>query len=173
MESRGETPHRDDYLTHLAETVGLDKLKSPNKLRVDQLIQKAELVNIEVVAGLKGLGRIIDKPKIQKPGLALAGFLKYLDPGRVQVLGRPEMEFLEQQPAANRKRLLEVIYRAGVACFLITRSQHPFEEMIQLSDRHEIPLLVTPMSGGDAVECLLSVLEKVLAPRVNIHGNFD
>ena len=57
---------------------------------------------------------MITAPQIQKPGLALAGFFEYLHPGRVQILGRSEVEFLgrahggHSPPGRRPARLLRV-----------------------------------------------------------------
>jgi HPr kinase/phosphorylase len=44
-------------------------------------------LEFDVVAGRAGLvTRAITNPRIQKPGLALAGYLPYVKPGRLQIL---------------------------------------------------------------------------------------
>src|SRR6266540_6245556 len=48
-----------------------------------------------VLAGEAGLGRRITIPRIQKPGLALAGYVRQLHPERVQVLGATEISYLQ------------------------------------------------------------------------------
>ena len=52
-------------------------------------------LDFEVAAGADGLEtRLITNPRIQKPGLALAGYLPYVKPGRLQILGESEYDFL-------------------------------------------------------------------------------
>ena len=65
-------------------------------------------LGLELVAGHKGLERPIDWPRVQKPGLAIAGFMDYVKPNRVQILGKSEFDFLktlsrERRPGAPRR----------------------------------------------------------------------
>ena len=51
-------------------------------------------LHLELLAGKKGLGKKITIPRIQKPGLALTGDTKNLHPGRIQIIGKTEMRYL-------------------------------------------------------------------------------
>jgi len=55
--------------------------------------EAASSLNLVLLSGSDGIDNVVDRPRIQKPGLALAGFLEYVHPGRVQVLGRSETSF--------------------------------------------------------------------------------
>ena len=50
--------------------------------------EAAEGLSLVLVSGSGGLDNIVNRPRIQKPGLALAGFLEYIHPGRIQILGK-------------------------------------------------------------------------------------
>ena len=57
--------------------------------------KRLAFLELEVIAGHEGLDdRKITSPRIQKPGLALAGFLPYVKPGRLQILGQSEFDYL-------------------------------------------------------------------------------
>jgi HPr kinase/phosphorylase len=60
----------------------------------------AESLGLNVLAGGNGLDNLVTRTRIQMPGLALAGFLEYIDSGRVQILGKYEMIFLQERPPA-------------------------------------------------------------------------
>ena len=52
---------------------------------------RLESLGLELLAGKSGLTqRFITNPRIQKPGLALAGYLPYVKTGRLQILGESE-----------------------------------------------------------------------------------
>ena len=57
----------------------------------DLLEARAPGLGLTLAAGARGLGRPIAMPRMQQPGLALAGFLPQLHPDRVQVLGKSEI----------------------------------------------------------------------------------
>ena len=50
---------------------------------------------MRVVAGESGFGSPIAWGRIQRPGLAFAGFLPYIKPGRIQILGESELNYLD------------------------------------------------------------------------------
>src|SRR5437899_2901964 len=65
--------------------------------------------SLELVAGRAGLHRRILAPRIQKPGLALAGYVQQIHPGRVQVIGNPELSYLQSMPPLAARRAVERI----------------------------------------------------------------
>ncbi len=72
----------------------------------DHLLHEGRLASLDLrlVAGAAGVSRTITNPRLQKPGLALAGFLEYVKPGRVQVIGFSEAQFLATLPPATAAR---------------------------------------------------------------------
>ena len=61
----------------------------------------AEPLGLSVRAGEHGLDNLVTLPRIQKPGLALAGFVEYIHSGRIQILGKLFSFFLIDIAAAN------------------------------------------------------------------------
>lgn len=129
-----------------------------------------ELLHLELLAGAAGLDNIINRPRIQKPGLALAGFLEYIHSGRVQVLGKSESSFLAERPAVERARILAQLCRQGVSCFVLTSGLEPSDELVEQTDKHGVPLLRTSHPSSAAIDHLSHYLEDRLAPRAVIHG---
>ena len=60
--------------------------------------------NLELVAGRTGIHRRIAAPRIQKPGLALAGYVQQIHPARVQVIGTPELAYLQSMSPLGARR---------------------------------------------------------------------
>jgi HPr kinase/phosphorylase len=71
------------------------------------LAEKEAGLDLELLAGERGLDRLVQVPRIQKPGLALAGYTKNLHPDRIQVLGSTELTYLEEIFAADPERALQ------------------------------------------------------------------
>ena len=57
-----------------------------------------EELALRLVTGEDGLDRIIARPRVQKPGLAFAGYYEYIKPWRVQIIGASETKYLESLP---------------------------------------------------------------------------
>lgn len=132
--------------------------------------EAAEGIGLTLIAGGDGLDNVVDRPRIQKPGLALAGFIEYIHPGRIQILGRSEITFLSERAPAERARIVSQLCRQGVSCFVITTGLVPPPELAEESDRNRVPLLRTDLPSSATIDHLTRFLEDRLAPRAVVHG---
>ena len=140
-------------------------------LEVRQLLSKeAAVLDLRMIAGEAGLGKQITSPQIQKPGLALAGFFEYLHPGRGQILGRSEVEFLAGLPQATRGQVIERLASSEPACFVVTRSLPAPAGLLEECERRKIPVLATGRLSAETVEGIHRFMEERLAPFAAIHG---
>ena len=130
----------------------------------------ADPLGLDLIAGENGLGNLVTRARIQKPGLALAGFLEYIHSGRIQILGKSEMTFLGERPPAERGRIMAQLCRQGASCFVVTHDSDVPDELIDSADRHDVPLMRTAEPTPAAIDILTRFLEERLAPRVVIHG---
>jgi HPr kinase/phosphorylase len=123
-----------------------------------------------LLAGEAGLSRPITSPRIQKPGLALAGFSRYVREGRVQVLGKSEVAFLAELPADRRAQAIRWLCATPMTCIVLTTSLDPPVELTAEAEALAIPLLRTAMGTGETIDRLGRFLEVRLAPAVTEHG---
>src|SRR5215213_9246238 len=78
------------------------------------------------VAGEGGAAaRRLDTPRIQKLGLALAGFPHYVHEGRVQIVGQSELQFLGQLSSDERRAAIARLELEKISCVLVTKNQTP------------------------------------------------
>jgi HPr kinase/phosphorylase len=146
---------------------------SPDPIPVDQLLKEHRLAHLEfdVAAGISGLAdRLITNPRVQKPGLALAGYLPYVKPGRLQILGESEYDFLATFPRNEAEGRLRCLMELDIPCVVSTKGNRPPRPVLEAADAAGLPLLVTNEKTSDAIESLSSFLEDELAPRVQRHG---
>jgi HPr kinase/phosphorylase len=130
----------------------------------------AEL-KLEVTAGTKGADkRLITSARIQKLGLALAGFSHYIHPGRVQIVGQSEIWYLEQlEPEARKKTLLNLDLE-NICCILLTKSLEPPAELSEIADQFKLPVLRTFQVSSVAIALVSNFLQEALAPQITLHG---
>ena len=126
-------------------------------------------LTLELLSGRDGLERAISSPHIQKTGLALAGFHEYLQPGRVLVFGESEVRYLESL-AETRSSLLAAALAHDIPCVLITGGWQPPAELIEASERYQVPLLRTTVATPMAIAKIGVLLENALAVREVVHG---
>lgn len=142
-------------------------------IRVRELLsESAADLALSLRAGSGGLDKEIYIPRIQKPGLALAGFLEYIHPGRVQILGQSEITFLEGLEPEKRRTVLADLCARGPSCFVISKGLQPPPELVQVSESCAVPLLVTRVVSSELIEGLGRFLEEQLSPRLALHGVF-
>lgn len=128
-------------------------------------------MGLRLVAGARGLSRAITVPRIQQPGLALAGFLPQLHTDRVQVLGRSEVAYLETLDADAAHAAVTAVSSAGVACFVVTNGAMPPSVLSQVGDALDVPILASGLRTAEFIRTAALWLEERLAPEVQLHGD--
>ena len=138
----------------------------------DLLSEPAAHLHLVVRAGVAGLDRRITWPRIQKAALAVTGHIEAVRPGRVQVLGKSEVTYLETRGTRKRAAIIrKICSSAPITCFLITRSLTPPEELLAEAERHAIPVLLTDLMSSACIDQVQHYLDDRLAPRTTVHGD--
>lgn len=127
-------------------------------------------LHLELAAGKAGLAKKITIPRIQKPGLALTGDTTHLHPGRIQVLGNPELKFLTSLPSQKRQRVIEAICKVDIACIIITCNAATPKHLSEQCSKDGIPLLRTKLLTSTFVNRAARFLEENLTASTCIHG---
>ena len=135
-----------------------------------QLEADAPDLDVQILAGGDGLGRVIRSPHLQKTGLALAGFHEYLQAGRVLVLGESEVRFLESRTPAERETLVAQILAHDIPAILSTGGLQPPAELSEACARAHMPLLLMRAPTGVAMAQVSARLDHHLAERLTVHG---
>ena len=126
--------------------------------------------NLQLVAGRPGIHRKIVAPRIQKPGLALAGYVQQLHPKRVQVIGMPEMSYLQSMPPLAARQAVERVCAEEIACFIVTNDAAVPPVLRRAADKYRVPVLRTPLKSAVLIRAVTGWLEEKLAARVTVHG---
>ncbi len=145
----------------------------PPPIPVGRLLREPSLapLKLELVAGAGGLDtREISNPRIQKPGLALAGFLPYVKPGRLQILGESEHAYLATLGEETGTRRLCRVVDLEIPCLVSTKGHRPAAPVIEACTALDVPLLTTHAQTSDTIEAISAFLEDELAPRLQMHG---
>ncbi|MCY0875914.1 MAG: HPr(Ser) kinase/phosphatase [Firmicutes bacterium] len=141
---------------------------------MDKFVTVQELMEelpLSLVGETEGLERPVASAEINRPGLALAGFLMYYPSERVQVLGRTEMAFLSSLSESDRKeRVARLCTYSNTPCLVITRGMEPDTDLLREADAAGIPVLRTRQSTPKFIAQLTTLLELRLAPETLVHG---
>jgi len=135
-------------------------------------IEEDQSFNLEVklVAGRNGLDRIIEHPRVQKPGIALAGYIDSIRPNRVQVLGKTEINYLESLTPEKRIDSLEGLFSRDVGCITVTTDLNLPAELVNAAENHNVPLFLTPLVSSVFINRINTFLDEHLSPEVTVHG---
>jgi HPr kinase/phosphorylase len=140
-------------------------------LLVQELEQHGDLrLGLALMAGRKGLKQKITHSQIQKMGLALTGFTKFINPERLQIIGNTEMAYFKTLPPDRQEEVIHRICSLGLACLVITRDLEIPELLLREAEERGIPLFRTSLRSVDFIELVTEFLEEKLAATTSIHG---
>jgi HPr kinase/phosphorylase len=137
-------------------------------------VSVAELVDglqLTVFTEDADFSRRVSTIDINRPGLALAGYLKYHPADRIQLLGRTELSFLAGMDSREQAlRLFAFCSYDQTPCVIVTRGQTPPEALLREAESRGLPVLGTDMVTTRAAAVISSFLEARLAPETLVHG---
>ena len=125
---------------------------------------------LKLIAGDDGLDRPIARPRVQKPGLAFAGYYEYIKPWRVQIIGESETKYLQSLPPRLREKRVRDVSGLDVSCFIVTKGITPLDEFKQECEKRSVPLFSTPAMSSTSITRTTYFLEETMAPRITMHS---
>lgn len=136
----------------------------------DFLSQNTERLGLTLVAGRDGVQNVIISPELNRPGLALSGFVDLFTYNRVQLIGNTELLYLKQLPKKTRIEALNVICQFDLPCVMFTNSKKPPEELVRACNDRNIPLIISSLTTTQFTHLFSYYLEDIFAPSTIIHG---
>ena len=131
----------------------------------------AERLLLRLVTSRKTLSRsTIRERSLNRPALAVTGYFKYFANKRIQLFGAGEMGFLREQEKKHRIQVLEQMAAKKVPCVVISRNLAPTPEMIEVFERHGVPVFRTSLASKAFTTEVTVLLEERFAPRTTVHG---
>ncbi len=128
-------------------------------------------LNLEIVHAPKELSKLlIFTADVNRPGLMLAGYDKFFEPGRVQILGNAEIGYLKTLDEEKRKNRIETFISSKPAAVIVTRNLEVFDVMIDSAKQNEVPILRTSENTSVLMSSIISILSVELAQRITRHG---
>jgi HPr kinase/phosphorylase len=117
-------------------------------------------------AALRGL------PDDGMAAAGLVGHLNLIHPSRIQVLGQEELAYYERIGARRRISLMDELLIGGVPAIILADNLSATQQLQEQCERHQVPLLSTPIDAAQLIELLRIYLSKKLAPTTTVHGVF-
>ena len=127
--------------------------------------EHGKALQMDLLAGEGGLGRIIGEATVNRPGLALAGFTRYFALQRIQVIGAAESAYLKSLPQAERIQRYRKLFSYRIPCVVLTRSINPDTQLKVAADRAGVPVFKCPLVTKKFINQATLAMELMFAPR--------
>jgi len=128
----------------------------------------------EWVAGLGASERRFDEVAVRaaRSGADLVGYLNYIHPYRVQLLGEREVAYLSTGSAEDCARRISRIVTLEPPVLIIADGQVAPDTLLSMCERAQIPMFATKESAAFVIDVLRAYLSKHFADRTSMHGVF-
>lgn len=149
----------------------LDKLviKRRNSMAIARLLEHFPH-EFTVIAGYQGIGRQVYISDLNRPGLALSGYLDYFSSDRVQLLGNTEIHYMEKLPPSVLRERLENMFSFEIPAFLLSREHMPQNIFLEMCNARGIPVIQTPLSTDELISRIIVHLAEDFAPETEMHA---
>ncbi len=143
-------------------------MKSKYSISLEFIIKEFQLEEIylpEAASDIK-----ISSTEVDRPGLALAGFLELFDPLRIQIIGKAETKYLSELTGEERLSRIDAFLKLKPVAVVCTSGLPVFDEAIDAAKKYGVPLLRTKVRTSEFLASLIAHLNTSLAPRITRHG---
>ncbi|RQO54686.1 HPr kinase/phosphorylase [Paucibacter sp. KBW04] len=147
----------------------------PTSISADRLFEEhREAMRWEWIAGHAHPERRFDEAAVRDAQSAadLVGYLNYIHPYRVQIVGRREVAYLSQAAGEVLDSRIARIVTLEPPVIIVADAQTPPDRLVAMCDRAEIPLFVTSESAGHVIDVVRAHLAHLFANRSTRHGVF-
>ncbi len=128
----------------------------------------------EWVAGLGASERRFDEVAVRaaRSGADLVGYLNYIHPYRVQILGEREVAYLTNATPEDCSRRIARIVTLEPPVLILADGQTAPVALMSMCERAQIPMFSTASSSAFVIDVLRAYLSKHFADRSTMHGVF-
>ena len=147
----------------------------PSSISAEALFEaQREVLRWAWIAGHAHPERRFDEDAVRDARSAadLVGYLNYIHPYRVQIVGRREVAYLSQSAPEDQERRISRIVTLEPPVLIAADGVTPPDRLVAMCDRAEIPLFVTSESAGQVIDTVRAYLAQLFAERITRHGVF-
>jgi HPr kinase/phosphorylase len=131
------------------------------------------ILHWEWIAGHAHPERRFDEAAVRNAQSAadLVGYLNYIHPYRVQIVGRREVAYLSTKAEVAERRISRIV-TLEPPVLIVADAETPPDKLVAMCDRADIPLFATSESAGHVIDVVRSYLSMHFAERTTRHGVF-
>jgi len=140
-----------------------------NKIAVRDLLTISEL-EIQRFFAKKWIGKQITHFQPQRPGLAFSGYLEYINPARIQVIGKTEYGYLKKIGPKAERSSLEKFFTLNFPAIIFAENLAPSKIFISIASKNQTPILVSALKTPILISRLSTYLFQHFSRKIKIHG---
>jgi HPr kinase/phosphorylase len=147
-------------------------MKKPLTVSVEHFYtQHAARLQLKLVAGQEGMGRLIREGAVNRLGMALTGFIRYFAFRRVQLIGKSEISYFHTLDLATRQARIRAILDRKIPCIVFSRDNRPPAIILKEGQKAKVPIFISPIPTPRLVNLITLCLEEDFAPTTSEHGS--
>ena len=147
-------------------------MKKPLTVSVEHFYtQHASRLQLKLVAGQEGMGRLIREGAVNRLGMALTGFIKYFAFRRVQLIGKSEISYFQSLDSEMRQARIRAILDRKIPCIVFSRDNRPPAIILKEAQKAKVPVFISPIPTPRLVNLITLCLEEDFAPTTSEHGS--
>ena len=126
------------------------------------------------LAGLGASERKFDEVAVRaaRSGADLVGYLNYIHPYRMQIIGPREISYLTNATPEDCARRISRIVTLEPPVLVLADGQIAPDALLSMCERAQIPLFSTHESSAFVIDVLRAYLSRHFADRASVHGVF-
>lgn len=147
----------------------------PSVISAEALFEEhRQILHWEWIAGHAHPERRFDEAAVRNAQSAadLVGYLNYIHPYRVQIVGRREVAYLNTSTLEVAERRISRIVTLEPPVLIVADGEVAPDRLVALCDRADIPLFATGESAGHVIDVVRAYLSQHFAERTTRHGVF-
>ena len=141
--------------------------KATYSIKLGSIIDEFQLEEINAPVDRE---RLVQRNEVNRPGLALSGFFGYFEPGRIQIIGLSENDYISHLDEESKKNLFDKFFSLNPVAVVFSTSLPVCQTIIDIANKYGVPLLRTESKTSEFMAALIASLSLNLAPRITRHG---
>ena len=133
--------------------------------------QTHERFKLKQLNGESGFDNQIKDRNLNRPGLALAGYVELFTYDRVQFMGNTEIRYLISLRPPQRTSSFTSLLEFKIPCIILTNGNVISDELLQAASVKNIPVFGTPFETTKISYFLADFLDDQFSPQIVVHGS--
>ena len=133
--------------------------------------QTHERFKLKQLNGENGFDNQIKDRNLNRPGLALAGYVELFVYDRVQLMGNTEIRYLNSLRPPQRTASFMSLLEFKIPCVILTNGNLVSDDLLQAAAAKNIPVFGTPFETTKIAYFLADFLDDQFAPQIVVHGS--